>query len=82
MSNLGKMRVWGGSSDMRGIRLIVAATSQQKAAELAGVSSYRFKHFWSETANVIEVRTALAKPGVVFKSVDIRRRTLYEEVKA
>ena len=84
MAKQGEIRVWGGSAWIDGnqVRCIVAATSERKAADLVPGLSYSYlRSHWAVTGNHIEIQTALDRPGVVFKSVDIRRRHLYEEVK-
>lgn len=65
-----KLKVFGGLTMVKGkqVRTIVATTSQQKAADLVGVSVGYIRDYWAITANAIELEVALASPDTVFKS--------------
>lgn len=65
-----KLKVFGGLIIHKGkqVRTIVATTSQQKAADLVGVSVGHLRDYWSVTGNTVELETALAKPNTVFVS--------------
>jgi hypothetical protein len=63
------MRVYGGNFDGKN-RVIIAARSAARAAEMLGVSSYAFRNFACETGNDREIKTAMAMPGVAFAKPD------------
>lgn len=65
-----KLKVFGGLMIINGkqVRIIVAATSQKKAAELTGVSLAHLRDYWSVTGNAVELDVALSKPNTVFVS--------------
>jgi hypothetical protein len=59
------------------VRAIVAATSQKKAAEIAGYATPRQMWNLTETGNDQELEVALAEPGVVFIAPDQGGRPTY-----
>ena len=66
-----KLKVFGSCNfviDRTTDRVVIAATSQKRAAELLGVSLYDFKQFWSETGNEEEIKAAMAKPETILIS--------------
>lgn len=70
---MAKLKVYGGLIHMgkRGqLRTIVAATSQQKAAELVGCTVSEIRNWWEVTENEKELAAALAQPGVVLQASD------------
>ena len=61
------LKVWGGCFD--GLtRQIVAAPTKKAAAEALKQSLYHFNIYGCETGNGVEMRTALAEPGVPFSA--------------
>lgn len=54
----------------RHVRVIVAATSQKKAAELFGTTLHDLRGYGAVTGNETEVRLGLKHPGVVMWRVD------------
>jgi hypothetical protein len=69
---MAKLKVFSGMSYPGGkqTKTIVAATSQKKAAELAGVSLNYLREHWSVTGNAAQIRVATSKPGTVFYGED------------
>lgn len=68
---MAKIKVFGGQGRGRGkvqVRTIVAASSQKRAAEILNIGLYDFRSRFSETVNPVELKIALAKPGVVFQA--------------
>lgn len=65
-----KLKVFGGLTIKNGkqVRTIVATTSQQKAADLVGISLGHLRDYWSVTGNPVELELALSKPNAVFIS--------------
>lgn len=65
-----KLKVFGGLTIKNGkqVRTIVATTSQQKAADLVGISLGHLRDYWSVTGNPTELDVALSKPNTVFVS--------------
>jgi len=60
---MAKLKVYGGYTYIgKSARLIVATTSQKKAAQLTRTSLYEFRNYWTKTANKVEVAAALANP--------------------
>lgn len=61
------LKVWGGIFDGT-TRQIVATKTKKAAAEALGLSYYHFNEYACDTGNDVELRVALAEPGVVFSS--------------
>ena len=62
------MKVFSGDGFFCGkqLRMIVATSSQKKAAALVGTTLSDIRDYWSLTGNEIACETALASPEVVF----------------
>lgn len=65
---MAKVKVFGGWCHIQGKqrRAILATTSKAKVAAHFGLPMSHVIDYWSETANVSEVATALEKPGTAF----------------
>lgn len=70
-----KLKVWAinsfygslvGANGRNQVRLVVATTSQKKAAELTQQSLHHFRGYASETGNALECKAALNQPNQVF----------------
>jgi hypothetical protein len=67
-----KLKVFGTGAAFYGrrqIRIVVAASSRKKVAEITGHTLNFIKTHWSETGNIAEVEAAMSKPGTVFYEV-------------
>ena len=64
------LKVYGGTFHLAGIvaqqRVIVAASSQKRAAELLDVSLYVIQTYFSVTGNEYELEVALGEPETIF----------------
>lgn len=66
---MGKLKVYGGlvfSNLGSQVRVIIATTSQIKAAQAACISVNQLRNYWSITGNKTELEIALAHPGQMF----------------
>ena len=72
------MKVWGTYNwfsrykETMGLqcRAIVATKTKKEAMEAFGQTSYTFKNYTAETGNEVELKVALADPGVVYECHD------------
>ena len=69
------LKVYGGTFHLAGIvaqqRVIVAASSQKRVAELLDVSLYVIQTYFSITGNEYELEVALSEPETIFyKSIN------------
>lgn len=64
-----KLKTFGGCVIQGGrqFRVVVATTSQAKAAKAAGVSVGYVRDYWSQTSNPKEIELAESEPGRVFE---------------
>ena len=63
-----RLKIYGGSVIRGGVQYaaIVAASSQQAAANAADVTVGDIRSYWGETSNAQQVETAMSQPGTVF----------------
>lgn len=62
------IKVFGGNKHIAGKqhRVIIAARSKKRAAELFKVSMYEFNNYYCETRNQVELAVAKGSPETVF----------------
>ena len=66
-----KIKAFAGSISIMGeqTKVLVGATSQKAAAEIAGVSAFEVRTYWTWTGSSKKVRAAIAMPGAILIEV-------------
>lgn len=74
------LKVWGGVKWLhhKQVRAIIATRTKKEACIKLDITMHRFNECWGETGNEIEIRTALAKEGVVFVASSLMDKNFVE----